>query len=398
MIPAAAVAAADVYKAGRPAAKMWRVGEEVTFAYLEGYDGARIASTLPLGRRVVLDRLRTPPYFAGLLPEGDTRRRSFARALHIAEDDELGLLLRLGADTIGDVQVVAEGARLPDPDEVAPVDLSQLRFEDLWLPEDVGQRSSIAGVQPKISYHSRSLIGGRAGRVILKLSPDASWHGVLRNEWLFMSAAPTAGVAAPHVEIVTDAAGTKALAVERFDRSLDGATLLRHAQEDASQLLGLRPSEKYDPDARQVIGALSEACSAPLVARRDLLHQLLYSYAVGNNDLHAKNLSIGQDPRSGVWSVTPAYDVLHTWPYEGDHRFHPAVRDVVHDSVTRRHWLALGADLALPAKVIAQLCDRVAVAVGRLVDTFSPELLDMPETLVRDVRRRVSRRVRDLDD
>ena len=234
--------------------------------------------------------------------------------------------------------------------------------------------------------------------MILKLSPDDSWHGVLHNELLFMTSARDTGLAAPDVQLVVDGTGVPALAVTRFDRSFEGGRLVRHAQEDATQVLGLRPSQKYDPAAGAVIAALSTMCTAPPVAARDLLHQMLYSYAVGNNDLHAKNLSIGKDPSTGMWSPTPVYDVLHTWPYEGDHRFRPAVRDVLHDSVTRRHWLALAADVGVPAKVAGRLCDKVAASVRGLVDAFTPERLDMPQSLVRDMRRRVTRRVRDLED
>ncbi len=397
MVPTEAVAAAEVYKAGLLAGRMWRAGQDVTFAYVDAYDGPPVASTLPVNATATETSMRAPAYFAGLLPEGETRRRSLARALHVAEDDELGLLIHLGADTIGDVQIVEAGDPLPQPaEEAEPVDFLDVHFSELWLPQDPARRAAVAGAQPKVSYHSRSPIGGRAGRVILKFSPDDSWQGVLQNEQLFMTAARDAGLDAPDVAIVEDHDGVRALAVTRFDRSWRAGELVRHAQEDASQVLGLRPSQKYDPDARTVVEALSQLCTAPPVAARDLLHQMLYSYAVGDNDLHAKNLSIGQDPVTGVWSVTPVYDVLHTWPYEGDHRFHPAVRDRLHDSVTRRHWLALAADIGVPEKVAVRLCDRVTAAVGQLTERFTEELLGMPEGWVRDVRRRVTRRVRDL--
>jgi serine/threonine-protein kinase HipA len=398
MVPVEAVSVADVYQAGVHAGRMWRVGQDVTFSYTDRYAGPPVASTLPLGVTPTETAMRVPAYFAGLLPEGETRRRSLSRSLHVAEDDELGLLIHLGADTIGDVQILAAGDQLPDVnDGSTPTDLSKASFSELWLPEDRSLRAAVAGVQPKLSYHSRSLIGGRVGRVILKFSPDESRHGVLHNERLFMTAARDAGLAAPDVEIVRDRDGVQALAVNRFDRSWRGGELIRHPQEDASQVLGLRPSQKYDPDARTVFEALSSLCTAPAVATRDLLHQMLYSYAVGDNDLHAKNLSIGQNPSTGVWSATPVYDVLHTWPYEGDHRFHPAVRDRLHDSVTRKHWLALAADVRLPGKVAGRLCDRVAAAVGQLTEAVDEELLDMPPAQVRDVRRRVARRVRDLE-
>jgi hypothetical protein len=101
--------------------------------------------------------------------------------------------------------------------------------------------------------------------------------------------------------------------------------------------------------------------------------------------------------RSSQRCTTPVYDVLHTWPYEGDHRFRPAVRSVPHDAVTRKHWLTLATDVGVPAKLAVALCTKVVTAVSALIGSFTPELLDMPEALVRDARRRVTRRVRDLE-
>lgn len=47
-----------------------------------------------------------PPYFAGLLPES-RRLTALQRAIKTSADDEFSLLLAIGHDAIGDVQVVA---------------------------------------------------------------------------------------------------------------------------------------------------------------------------------------------------------------------------------------------------------------------------------------------------
>jgi serine/threonine-protein kinase HipA len=379
---------------------MWRVDEAVEFRYDAAYahaKGPAVAFTLPVNDMVVrTDRLRVPPFFAGLLPEGDSRRGHIQRAFHLAEDDELGLLSVVGADTVGDTQVVPTGQALPvDPEPTMAWD--EVSFAELWskLPGPRTQ-SSLPGIQPKMSAHSRSVHGGAVGPVILKFA-IAGWHGVLQNERLFMSAARGVGLLAAPVEIVTDKDGAEALAVERFDRTetADGSTI-RHAQEDATQILGLRPGQKYDPDARTVIDALASRCAAPKVAVRDLFHQLVYSYMIGNNDLHAKNLSIRQDPVSGLWSVSPIYDVLHTWPYEGDHRFSPAVRpEGPRDAVSRKWWLELATDLGLPAKaaqvVIRQVTHAAETMISRALTNDG-----LPTALHRDVRRVIARRARDL--
>lgn len=51
----------------------------------------------------------------------------------------------------------------------------------------------------------------------------------------------SAGLEAPPVSIVTDRQGDRALEVVRFDRTVRKGRILRHAQEDASQVLGIRP-------------------------------------------------------------------------------------------------------------------------------------------------------------
>lgn len=63
-------------------------------------------------------------------------------------------------------------------------------------------------------------------------------------------------------------------------------------------------------------GAL-DVCTAPIVARARLLRLVAFSYAIGNGDLHGKNVSVyGSD---GQVELTPAYDALSTLPYGDTH-------------------------------------------------------------------------------
>ncbi len=49
-----------------------------------------------------------PPFFSGLLPAG-RRLTALRSAVKTSADDELTLLLAVGADTIGDVQILPHG-------------------------------------------------------------------------------------------------------------------------------------------------------------------------------------------------------------------------------------------------------------------------------------------------
>ena len=111
---------------------------------------------------------------------------------------------------------------------------------------------------------------------------------------------------------------------------------------------------------------------------------------------HAKNLSVKQDPTTGLWKPTPVYDVLHTWPYEGDHRFHPAVKANLADSVSRPHWLRFGEDIGVPLRVTERLLAAVDNAVSPWLENLDSTTLPMLDKWLRDVRRRIGRRLRDL--
>jgi serine/threonine-protein kinase HipA len=69
--------------------------------------------------------------------------------------------------------------------------------------------------------------------------------------------------------------------------------------------------------AETAITALADACargggSKPATVL-ELLKTLVFSWLIGNGDLHVKNLSIYN--LDGVWQPTPAYDLLCTQPY-----------------------------------------------------------------------------------
>ena len=52
-----------------------------------------------------------------------------------------------------------------------------------------------------------------------------------------------------------------------------------------------------------------------MIALVELLKVVVFSWLIGNGDLHGKNMSI-YNP-DGWWQPTPAYDLLCTQPYAG---------------------------------------------------------------------------------
>lgn len=151
------VQTADVYKSGLHAGRLRRHEGGVEFSYFPDYQesgGQSVATTLPVdGLRWWRGNGAVPAFFAGLLPEG-RRLNALRRSVKTSADDELTLLLAVGEDAVGDVQVVPEGAtpgEVPSLIEVTSFD--QVEFADLFVQE-FGQsvdRVGLPGVQDKVS-------------------------------------------------------------------------------------------------------------------------------------------------------------------------------------------------------------------------------------------------------
>jgi serine/threonine-protein kinase HipA len=317
---------ADVYKGDVKAGTFTRVGDDVVFAYDSDYVDAglpAVCTTIPLrAREVRTSGGAVPAFFAGLLPEG-RRLTSLQRSLKVSADDELAQLLVVGADCVGDVRVLPAGASaqaqaiagppLPAPHEVSFAEFFDRTLENQFAPGN----SSIPGVQDKLSGSLLALpVTTRGAAAILKLNP-AGYPRLVENEAYFLDVARRAGLKTPRSTVVHDRDGASGLIVERFDRTRRGRQEIRIAQEDSVQLAGRWPSAKYSMTTREVFDAVTAVTPAAPVARAELLRLFIFSYLVFNGDLHGKNVSVYDNPE-GVWSVTPAYDLVSTLPYGDD--------------------------------------------------------------------------------
>ena len=290
------VATAVVYKKQRRAATLRRTNDGNVFQYDADYAAGSVASTLPLNGSPQLRAAgAVPPFFAGLLPEG-RRLVALQRATKTSADDDLTLLLAVGADTIGDVQIVPDGCE-PDlpPPLVATRDFGSLHFGELFAaatgshPDRVG----LPGVQAKVSVN-RMLsfpLGVAHHAYILKLSPP-EYPYLVENEAVFLRMARDCGLATADAQLVHDQSGRSGLLVRRSDRleTESGAQLL--AQEDACQACGRYPADKYTLTTEAALTGLARLTSAPRVALRELIRQVAFAYLTGNGDMHAKNLSV----------------------------------------------------------------------------------------------------------
>jgi serine/threonine-protein kinase HipA len=383
------VEVADVYKAGRLAAALRREGGATVFAYHSAYlassDARAVATTLPLtDQPVVTTHGAIPPFFAGLLPEG-RRLTSLRRAVKTSADDELSLLMAVGADPVGDVQVVPAGRERGAVDPLLVVERSfdEVRFGDLLHRAGVVDPVALAGVHDKVSARMISVPVAASGhRYILKIEPPEYSH-LAENEHYFAGMAASVRFPVVRTHIVRDATGRAGLLVERFDRVIgaDGEPLAL-AVEDAAQVLGLYPSQKYGITAEAAVRALADACAARPVAAAALFRQLVFAWLTGNGDVHAKNLSILATP-GGEWRVSPAYDVPSTLPYR-DYTMALSMGGR-RDGLSRRLLLDFATATGVPSRMATRVLDEVLSATEGLADGLDAGALPYAPQITRRV-------------
>ena len=264
-------------------------------------------------------------YFSNLLPEGELRTMLAERA-GVHPDREYPLIEVLGEDLPGAVVV--------RPAELGPLPLGR------WPEAQGGDadaahaddgrgplKFSLAGVQLKLSAVRRADGGltvpasGLGGDWILKL-PSETFDRVPENEFAMMRFAAAVGIDAPEVALVgldeirglpegmrKDA--DRVLAVRRFDRGPEG----RIHTEDFAQVRRVYPTDrgKYHSATYGTILMILLAVT-PMDDVEEFVRRIIFNAAIGNGDMHLKNLSLiypdGRTPR-----LAPAYDLVSTILY-----------------------------------------------------------------------------------
>ena len=296
------------------------------WAFDPGYEGNPARPTLSLSFKTASgelastrpSRVKLPPWFSNLLPEGHLRRYLALRgAVH--PEREFFLLWLLGEDLPGAVRILPPaGHALPPP--AADLAASDQAHDETLL------RFSLAGVQLKFSALMESDGGltipvhGVGGDWIAKL-PAANYQQVPENEYVMLTLAGAAGVTTPELRLVdvNDIHGLpegeatlpgKALITRRFDRTAAGERI--HA-EDFAQVFNLYPHRKYTRASYENLARVLWAESGE-GGIRELARRLAVTVLIGNGDMHLKNWSLIYPDRRAP-ELSPAYDFVATTAY-----------------------------------------------------------------------------------
>ena len=275
--------------------------------------------SVPLNLRYTdRQKKRADNFFSELLPEG----RNFewlSQSLSADERTLYGLLRKYGKDIAGALSIY-------DPDDpmssakpfTEPVDAKMVRHLLEHMPQaplgnsPISGKTSLGGVQGKIllaridkSWH-RVHDGYPSTHIIKPIVPE--YPTMIYDEAFCMRMAYDAGLTR-HPVWIEDFDGCDALVIERYDRNIEAYGLRIH-QEDFNQALGARGSEKYQEYGGKVSAKRIAQTLARFGNREDVTRyasQLIFAVAIGNLDMHAKNISILHLPDESI-SLAPTYD------------------------------------------------------------------------------------------
>lgn len=362
-----------VYKNGELAARLSRSGKNTSFSYLPEYieaKGRPVATSLPLtAEAITLPNGATPSYFAGLLPEG-RRLTAIASRIGTSPDDDLAILLEIGADLIGDVQVLLPGEK-PETERESlkiPIKSENLDFASLRDSYFGLKPTGLPGVQDKVSS---KMLNARARMAnvdyILKFNPSEVPHAV-ENEAFFLGLAKRCGIKTSEFKVLRDINGVAALRLQRFDRIALRHGKLRLAVEDGCQALDLYPANKYQVDFLELARELISHCPSKVLAAKNLFSQIVFDWLIGNGDAHAKDFSIIES-RVGDWEVAPAYDLICTRFYDD--------RDMALE--------LMGKKSGWSRELLLRAAKELALPIGAAEKVINHQLLvlrDLPENLM----------------
>jgi serine/threonine-protein kinase HipA len=347
-----------------------------------GIDSPILSVAIPLTVVAVRSRKeRRQNFFRELLPEGRMLTR-LAQQADLAEQDVIGLLRAYGRDVAGALQIW-------DPD--VPGEPKQPALEPLssagvaGLLEHVqdnplgnkpsGGKTSLAGVQDKIVLARTGegwnrVIDGWPSTHILK--PESrDYPTSIYDEEFGARFAQAAGLTS-FPTWIEEFTGVPAVVIERYDRSPDAPQGRIH-QEDFNQVLGAAGNQKYQKYGGKVsLERIARVFSA--AGDRDSLERLFklvaVSVAVGNLDMHAKNLSLLHLP-GGAMTLSPAYDVVPQAHQSNDGEVALAVGgEYRHAAITLDHLVAEGRAWGLAEA--ADLAEEILTIVLQLANTQAP--------------------------
>jgi len=281
---------------------------------------------------------------------------------------------------------------------IPEIEITDSVLEEL-AKESTNKGYTIPGVQKKLSLHLSKEVYPRLTVVNYPtgyiLKPQVKeFRALPEAEHIVMSMADKAKIrTVPHALVKSK--DSYAYITKRIDRvfSKDSNVKLI-AIEDFCQLDLRLTQDKYKSSYERCGNIIKKYSSRSGLDMSELFYRLVFSFIVGNSDMHLKNFSlIETQSGSGVYHLSPAYDLLpvNIIMPEDKEEFALPINEKKRN-IHRKDFLifAAGCGIAKLAaeKMIEQLISMVPVFIDMCRNSLMPQ--DMKEAFIELVDKRVS--------
>lgn len=183
--------------------------------------------------------------------------------------------------------------------------------------EVIKSQTTLTGVQPKLSLDinkgkkgvpDRFTVVGLWGRYILKPQSDR-YLKLPELEDVTMHLAELARIEVVPHGLIRMADDELSYITRRIDRTKNGQKL---PMEDFCQISNKLTESKYKGSYEQIAKLINKHSSRPTFDMLTYWEVVLFSWLVGNSDMHLKNFSLYQPNKRLVYQLSPAYDLLST--------------------------------------------------------------------------------------
>ncbi len=232
------------------------------------------------------------------------------------------------------------------------------------LAKNVVERSvAVPGVQAKLSMSlvkgtkeksdtRLTVVGALGGQYIFK-PPSDKYPEMPENEHVTMRIAAAFGIKVVPSSLIRLLSGELSYITKRVDRTETDSKI---HMIDMFQIT--EAFDKYRSSMEKVGKAIGFYSINPLLDKVIYLDLAIFSFLMGNNDMHLKNFSMIEGP-SG-WVLSPAYDLLNVAIINPDDKEELALTlNGKKRKLRREHFEQLGNDLGLTSKQIRGSFDRM---------------------------------------
>lgn len=368
----------------------------VVFSYDDSYrtnkSNSALSISMPLSKKEYSQK-ECLPFFSGLLPEGDVKRR-VSDFLHVSESSTLKLLQELGGECAGMISILPENKNCSVQKSYAfnNENYELLDDETLYgfikninvrplLKAKKELRLSLAGAQEKLPlvYFDKKYYLPKSDAPsthIVKPSGDGELSTLSINEFVCMKLAQSCGLNVPNVELKT-INNITFLLEERYDRIVNKKSIKRLHQEDFCQALGIMSDRKYQndngPDIAKIYSLIQKECTIPLLDTKEFLKYVIFNFIIGNCDAHGKNYSLLYE--KGSSKLSPIYDAICTLVYPSLTKKMSMKIGKHYEilKVTKQDFVELATSINLKSSIVLKMLDETITNITNGFDKIRNE-------------------------